>query len=165
MSTNTKIKERDKHVKNILKELKRLKKRKIPKIPASITRYHKRFLKELNSRLPKDKFVKIHIGTKNVLNGKVLNYYSEKDLDKSFCHALTGSYTKCRNKITYICFNMNEKGKKKQDKRKKLVPLCKLHSTYYNKHKKLPKGFYFECEKEKIMSKLFNGTLKRPKKS
>ncbi len=41
---------------------------------------------------------------------------------------------------------MNETGKR--DKRKKLVPLCKLHSIYYFKNNKLPKGFYFECEKE-----------------
>ncbi len=153
--------QRDKQIKTIVKEMERLKKRKIPKIPASIIRYRKRFEKEKKSRLPEKSFTKIHVGTKNILNGKVLNYYSKKEINDNFCYALTGNYNRCKNKLSYICINMNEKGKR--DKRKKLVPLCKLHSIYYFKNGKLPKGFYFECEKE--VFKLIKTIKKNSKKN
>lgn len=144
------------------KVLKKIKNRKPLKIPASIIRDRKRMEKEKASRLPEEKFIKIHIETKNNLNKNVLNHYTEKQLKDSFCHALTGSYNRCKNKVSYIGINMNNK--RKIDKRKKLVPLCKLHANYYNKHDKLPKGFYFECEKEEFNKKYQIDTKKNAKK-
>ena len=163
MSTNTiKMNVIQRKINRMDKVLKKIQNRKKLKIPASIIRDRKKMQKEKASRLPEEKFLKVHIGIKNILNKKVLNHYTEKELEENFCHALTGSYDKCKNKISYIAFNMNEG--KKRDKRKKMVPLCKLHANYYNKNDKLPKGFYFECERESFNNKYKIDAKKNAKK-